>query len=154
LVSIPTSAIFNDSVKITDNSFQVAYPCPDFNADGFVNLSDFAYFGQYYNHTNQDSDYNFFADFNWDGKIDKNDLDIFAYYYQGPYTCGPDPMIPFRKTCPDYNQDGKINLSDFAIFGRYFSQQNPAADLNKDGAVNDKDKAIFELFYRGTLVCN
>ncbi|MFH1366445.1 MAG: dockerin type I domain-containing protein [Patescibacteria group bacterium] len=153
LVILPTRANFSDTAKIIGNYLESAYPCPDFNKDGRVNLSDFAYFGQYYNHSNLEKDYNFFADFNWDGKIDENDLNIFAYYYQGPYTCGPDPMIPFRKTCPDYNQDGKINLSDFAYFGQYFSQQNLAADLNQDGAVSDKDKAIFELYYRGMLFC-
>lgn len=136
------------------NSITVG-PCPDFNGDNWVNLSDFAYLGSAYGKSVGDPEFNAQADFDQDGDIDETDKIIFSIYYNGPFTCGQDYLVNINDMlCPDFNGDGKVNLSDFAFFGQYLNENNTVmADFDSDGDVDEDDLAIFGIFYNTDYDC-
>ncbi|MFH1366502.1 MAG: dockerin type I domain-containing protein [Patescibacteria group bacterium] len=76
-----------------------AVPCPDFNGDNQVNLSDFSFFSQYM------SSNDLRADFDGSGKVDDVDLNIFSANYNKPFTCGQSILI--IPVCGDSKIEGE-----------------------------------------------
>ena len=60
--------------------------CPDFNQDYVVNLSDFTFFGEYYDTQN------LLADFDGDGDVDEMDQNIFEMFYNTDCICADYPV--------------------------------------------------------------
>jgi fibro-slime domain-containing protein len=122
-------------------------PCPDFNDDGKVNLSDFAVFGKMYG---EKGTYNQEGDFDQNGKIDEFDKLVFETYYNDKLFTGCSTFPNLEGLCPDYNGDYKVNLSDLP----YFTAGNLKTDLNGNGIrIDEEDAAIFSVYYNSNYIC-
>ena len=82
------------TIQILYNGFEIGQvidlpvKSPDYNGDGYVNLSDFSFFGDTYNKSSGDEGYNDCFDFNFDQSVSSADYPLFVSHYTHNYSGG------------------------------------------------------------------
>lgn len=84
-VSCQGKTILDDPECVTAECIDVVIVSPDLNADCAVNLSDLSFFGQSYNRSLGDTDFNTCCDYNDDGACNLSDFSFLGEHYQ--HTC-------------------------------------------------------------------